>query len=268
MFTITPPYTGELELGIALSGGRSVATRQYHTRALKVIRPHYLDDSGQVYYIVVNPGGGYVGGDSYRIDVDVAEGASVLLTDQSAAKVYRTPGNHVTQRVDFAVRGVLEYLPDPLILYRDADFRQHVSASVARGGSLFIADIITPGWAPDGTLFGYRQARLRTEVTYAGQLAVVDNLLLTPGDRDFYLGDYTHCGTAICVDAGVDEDLLAEIRALLDGNPAAVSAADCPGFVLRALGNRSEDVYGLILDVASLVRARLRGQGPVRLRQY
>ena len=57
---------GVLELGIEVSGGKSIATSQYHSRALKIIRPHYLDDSGQVYYIIVNPGGGYVGGDAYR----------------------------------------------------------------------------------------------------------------------------------------------------------------------------------------------------------
>ena len=118
IFEHTPPReaNGELDFTVGLSGGKSIATSQYHYAALKLIRAHYLDDSGQVYYTIVNPGGGYVGGDAYRIALDVEENASVLLTDQSAAKVYRTPDDYVVQNIDFSVaRGaVLEYIPDPV----------------------------------------------------------------------------------------------------------------------------------------------------------
>ncbi|MBA4103208.1 MAG: urease accessory protein, partial [Arthrobacter sp.] len=48
---------GRLELRVAVRGQRSVAAHQYHQGALRVLRPHYLDDSGQVCYVVVNPGG-------------------------------------------------------------------------------------------------------------------------------------------------------------------------------------------------------------------
>ncbi len=75
-------------------GGRSVASRQFHEGALRVLRPHYLDESGQVCYVMVNPGGGaYLGSDLFVVDVEVeAGGADLLLTTQSATKVYRTPG--------------------------------------------------------------------------------------------------------------------------------------------------------------------------------
>src|SRR4029079_12754910 len=53
----TPAPMGELALQIEHRGGRSVATHQYHRGALRVLRPHYLDDSGQVCYVIVNPGG-------------------------------------------------------------------------------------------------------------------------------------------------------------------------------------------------------------------
>ena len=177
--------TGTLELGISVSGGRSVATRQYHAGALKIIRPHYLDETGQVYYITANPGGGYVGGDSYRIAVDVADGASILFTDQSATKVYRTPESFVSQKIDFHVGAgaVLEYVPDQLILYRDADFRQHMTVDLDPEASAFLSDIVTPGWSPDGGQFRYRQAHLRSEVRVGGKLALVDNMRIMP-ERD------------------------------------------------------------------------------------
>lgn len=287
VFTHDPPHDemGVLELGIDVSGGKSIATSQFHSRALKIIRPHYLDDTGQVYYIIVNPGGGYVGGDAYRIRVDVAAGASCLLADQSAAKVYRTPGDFVVQNIDFTVGegAVLEYIPNQLILYRGADFRQHLTARVHENGSLFFSDIITPGWSPDGGSFLYRQARLRNVVHVGGDLEVVDNLRLNPLDpdcgaeQDFLLGGRTHVATAVCLDPGVTPELIDDLRTLIAewveagaaaGVDTGVSATGRPGFIVRALGNRTQELLGLILAVANLVRGRLRGQGPMTLRQY
>lgn len=285
VFLHDPPHdeTGVLELGVEVSGGKSVATRQYHTRAMKIIRPHYLDDSGQVYYIMANPGGGYVGGDAYRIEASVGEGASLLLTDQAATKVYRTPGGFVVQNIEFnvAAGGVLEYIPDQLILYRGADFRQHVTAKVSSEGSLFFSDIITPGWSPDGSQFLYEQARLRNEVLIDDELALVDAVRINPlrddfgEDHDFFMGGRTHMATAICFDPGVTDELIGRVRAVVADHcnheqamTGAVTPCDRPGFLVRALGNRTEELLALIIAVADEVRGSLRGQGNINLRQY
>ncbi|BAS06719.1 urease accessory protein UreD [Arthrobacter sp. Hiyo4] len=47
---------GTLALTVGVRGGRCIATSQYHQGALRILRPHYLDDTGQVCYVVVNPG--------------------------------------------------------------------------------------------------------------------------------------------------------------------------------------------------------------------
>lgn len=285
IFEHTPPReaNGELDFTVGLSGGKSIATSQYHYAALKLIRAHYLDDSGQVYYTIVNPGGGYVGGDAYRIALDVEEHASVLLTDQSAAKVYRTPDDYVVQNIDFSVaRGaVLEYIPDQMILYRDADFRQKITADVDPEGSLFMSDIITPGWSPDGGQFLYKQAFLRNEVRVGSRPVLVDNLRVNPlsaefgKEQDFYMGGRTHISTIICVSPEVTEDVLDAVRAIVAKNQggtaditAALSATQCPGFVVRALGNRTEELMALITDVANHLRREFRGQPDLKMRKY
>lgn len=285
IFEHDPPHetTGILELGVELSGGKSIATSQYHYRALKLIRAHYLDDSGQVYYTIVNPGGGYLGGDAYRIAVDVGEGASALVTDQSAAKVYRTPNDFVVQNIEFnvAAGGVLEYIPDQLILYRDADFRQHITANVDPAGSLFLSDLITPGWSPDGGQFLYKQAHLRNVVSVGGEVDLIDNIRINPleasfgEEQDFFLGGRTHLSTVICYDPGINEEMVAKVRAIIaehEGGPAqvigSVSATSRPGFVLRALGNRTEELLALTMAVANYVRGTLRGQRTLLMRKY
>ncbi|EEI27382.1 MULTISPECIES: urease accessory protein UreD [Corynebacterium] len=285
VFRHDPPHQemGELDLGISVSGGKSIATKQYHQGALKIIRPHYLDDSGQVYYTIANPGGGYVGGDAYRIGVEVDAGASILFTDQSAAKVYRTPNDFVVQNIAFTLHGdaVMEYIPDQLILYRDADYRQEILVEMDKESSLFISDIVTPGWSPDGGQFLYKNAHLRTAVKVDGEVVLVDNIRIEPTKdvfstvRSSFLGEHTHFSTAICVDPHVSPEVVADVRNAvrqhLEGKgsvKASVTEIDVPGFVLRAVGDWTEDLMRVVQAAANVVRDKTRGQGPINLRQY
>lgn len=90
-------WTGSLSLDLEDRKGKTVAKRVYFQGALKVMRPIYLDDSGQVCYYLLNPGGGYLDGDRYKLEFTADEGAKVTLTTQSATKVYKTPKSHAYQ---------------------------------------------------------------------------------------------------------------------------------------------------------------------------
>ena len=143
-----------------------MATHQFHRGALRVLRPHYLDESGQVCYVLVNPGGAYLGADLYVIDVEVADGAKLLLATQSATKIYRTPGSFAEQRMRLRLGegAQLELAPDQVIAYREASYRQNTHVTVRPSSSLIMAEIVTPGWSPDGASFRYEELRLRTEI--------------------------------------------------------------------------------------------------------
>ena len=116
------------------------------------MRPIYLDDTGQVCYFLINPGGGYVDGDTYRMEITVEEEAELLLTTQSATKVYRTPNKPVVQETELILKknSVLEYIPDPLIGYRDASYKQKNVIRMEQGSTLIYSDMLTPGWSPEG----------------------------------------------------------------------------------------------------------------------
>ncbi|MDI3329421.1 MAG: urease accessory protein UreD [Micrococcus sp.] len=271
--------TGQLRLRVGQRGGRGIATSQYHQGALRVIRPHYLDASGQVAYTIVNPGGGYLGGDVYDIDVQVQEGARLLLTTQSATKVYRTPGEPAVQHmhVQLSPGASLEYVPDQLIAYRGASYRQETVVELAADSSLVMCDVVTPGWSPDGEPFRYHEVRIRNEIHRDGRLLALDNLLIRPGDPDaplsgmLFLEDYSHLGAMLVVDPRVDADLVRDIEDVLgsldpDGQ-LGVSLLNRPGFALRAL-SRSTDTLNTMLHAAvDVLRARWFGQQPLKLRK-
>lgn len=276
---------GELAMRIGLRAGRSVATHQYHQGALRVLRPHYLDDSGQVCYVVVNPGGAYLGADLFVLDVEVAAGADLLLTTQSATKIYRTPGSFAEQRTVVRLGEVarLELLPDQLIAYREASYRQNTHITVRPSSSLVMAEVITPGWSPDGTSFKYEELRLRNEIRVetdddGPRLLALDNLLIRPPAGDVtglgFMEGSSHLGSLIVVDARVDQALADELHALTEDHKAHTgisltrSVAGTTGLVLRSLSNSTEELNRLLGACTALLRERWHGQEPLNLRKY
>lgn len=278
------PERGHLELVISERGGRSIASRQFHQGALRVMRPHYLDDSGQVCYVMINPGGAYLRADLYTIDVKVEADARLLLTTQSATKIYRTPGSFAEQRmtVHLAEGAQLELAPDQLIAYREARYRQNTYITMQPSSSLVMAEIVTPGWSPDGSSFKYEELRLRNEihvsVTHGSVLLMLDNQLIRPPLADVtgmgFMEGFSHLGSLIVVDPRVDQTLADELYALTAGHDAhagvTLTAQHCGtrGLVLRSLSNSTGELENLIGACMGLLRHRWHGQAPMNLRKY
>lgn len=278
------PERGHLELLITKRRGKSIASKQFHQGALRILRPHYLDDSGQVCFVLVNPGGAYLGADLYVLDVEVGDGAKLLLTTQSATKVYRTPGSFAEQRMRLrlGVGAQLELAPDQLIAYREASYRQNTHITVKPSSSLVMAEVVTPGWSPDGVSFRYEELRLRTEihVDAAGQtqLLALDNVLIRPAHNDVtgmsFMEGFSHLGSLIVVDARVDQALADELHHITAGHDAYTGVsltaprAGTAGLVLRSLSNSTGELNRLLGACTALLRDRWYGQAPLNLRKY
>ncbi|MBT8160462.1 urease accessory protein UreD [Arthrobacter terricola] len=275
---------GELSLRVALRDQRSVAVHQFHQGALRVLRPHYLDRSGQVCYVMVNPGGAYLGADLYVVDVEVEAGASLLLTTQSATKIYKTPGSFAEQRmaVRLGEHAQLELAPDQLIAYRDASYRQDTRITVHPTSSLVISEVITPGWSPDGASFTYEELRLRNEVRVESggdeALLALDNVLVRPPLGDVsglgLMEGFSHMGSLIVVDARVDQALADELHSATADYDAYTGLSltrtvhGTTGLVLRSLSNTTEELNRLLAACTGLLRERWHGRAPLNLRKY
>jgi urease accessory protein len=276
---------GRLELGVTLQRGKSVASHQFHEGALRVLRPHYLDDSGQVCYVVVNPGGAYLGADLFVLDICVEDGADLLLTTQSATKIYRTPGSFAEQRMSIRLgEGArLELMPDQLIAYREASYRQRSAVTLRPSSSLVMAEVVTPGWSPDGAAFRYEEVRLRNEIRVeieqgARELLALDNLLIRPPSVDVsglgFMEGYSHLGSLVVVDARVDQELADELHRVTSGNDALTgisltrTVGGTAGLVLRSLSNSTGELNRLLTACTNLLRERWHGQEPLNLRKH
>ena len=64
-------WTGQLDLTVFNNGSRSVARDIFFEKALKVIRPVYLNGSTIPTFYIVNVGGGYLDGDRYSMNFNI-----------------------------------------------------------------------------------------------------------------------------------------------------------------------------------------------------
>lgn len=274
--------TGELTLDIASRDAgdtsRSIVATQYHRGALRVLRPFYPDTSGQPSVTIVNPGGGYLGGDRYRLETHIHEGAALTLTTQSATKVYRTPQGPAVMEQHFTLdkNARLEFVPDSIIAYREARFEQRTEVVMEPSASLILTEIVTPGWSPDGSEFTYDDLTLTTRVTVAERPVVIDRLWLTPAGQHpgpLMLGDFTHIGTLVVVDPRANDDAVAALREHLgvgERTPdrlIGLTRLSVPGFVLRVLTRSTPEAESVLRAAIDWMRTHWHGQPPLLLRK-
>lgn len=272
--------TGELRLRIGLKESRSAVIEQFHSGALKVLRAHYREDSGQPILTAINPGGAYLGGDEYSLRIEVGSGASALLTTQSATKIYRTPQGpaRAVQRIELAPGARFESVPDPLIAYRDASYQQDTEVNMRADASLALAEVVTQGWSPDGEPFQFDEVSLVTRVRVDGRVAVVDNLLLRPDDGGLarlMLAGRSHVASLLVVDPRADDDGVVALRAQLaqafppgaESPLVGITRLAVPGFALRALTDSTRSAEGILHAALNWVRRTWHGEPAIDLRK-
>lgn len=263
--------------------GRTHPARTDSRGVLRLMQPLRLDESGQVAYFVINPGGAYFG-EVCQMNVEVAPEANLLLSSQGATRIYRTPNAPAVQEASFTVRegARLEYVPDQAIAYRDADYRQITKLTLATNAQAFMGEIVTPGWDPDGTPFTYTDMRLRVDVrTDADRRVCSDNVRLTPAaigpaiDGIGYLEGASHMGSAhVFGPHVVSPDYVDAVRALVGKSGltrAGVTSGTRHGvswLMMRALAGSTDALGALVLDINEHDRAVTTGQGRLDLRRY
>lgn len=231
--------------------------------------------------IVINTGGGLVGGDQLALDVEVGQGAQALMTTQAAEKVYRSAGPWVTLHQTLSLRDSswFEYLPQPTLLFEGHRLHRTLridlegSARTLAGELLLLGrhhhgERLTSGWLYD-----------RIEIRRSGQPVWLDALRID-GDfaaalaHPFRLRGARALG--LLVYAGADAGaFLGPVRTLLDqidpgplrrpapdlapdaglANPTWAGATLFPGLlVIRWLGPDPAPIQRSFGDVARYLR--------------
>lgn len=271
-------YTGLLELTAQKRFQRTILSDCYYEGALKITRPVYLDLNSPVVYLI-HVGGGYVDGDRYVTNISVEEEAELAVTTQSHTKVYKTPNEPVVQvtNITLGKRSVLEYMPDPLIAYEQARFIQETSVYIDEDACFFYSDIITPGWAKDGSAFRYDWIRSKLKIYKKKKLILFDHLMLEP-DAEMHgllqMDGYTHVGMFLILHHAVDKGFIDRLYEHLqedDKNSErcfGMSALPENGVILRILARSTGIIEQLIISAHAFARKRLLNKEYVNWRKY
>lgn len=270
---------GYTELILQKTPRRTGAKKSYTVGAAKISPAIYLDDDTIPCYYLIQLGGGYIEGEYYENRLKLEEGSQAILTTQASSKIYKSengiPSKQYTN-LQLEKNSKLEFINDSVILYKDAVYEQSTDIYLEEGTTLIYSDGITAGWSPDGKLFQYTSARIKTNLYLNGELIYLDNLKITPKDYEVQsfgiLEGYKNFGTMVVIDERVDKELIKRLREetknLNLDVKFGISLLEKNGFIVRVLGNLTQDIQKVINKVHTYLRKEFFEFEELDLRKY
>ena len=247
---------------------------------LQVVRSFPTGESATLAHLH-NLSGGVLGGDSLELSVEVGDGASAQLTSTGATRLYRcrpdAPAALQRQRFVIGRGALLEHLPDELIPFAGARYRQETVIELSDGAGLFHWEAVAPGRAARGELFEYDSLHFRLDLRVdslplARERVALDPLL-RPLQTPLRLGPYLYFATFYVCRVGVPasrwlevESELAEVARTLS-TPGSVlwgvSTLSAHGLVVKALSVKGRDITRGLFDFWRASKWALYGEAAV-----
>lgn len=279
-FTERPHGLLRLRFGRAGQTGRTFLASCEQRPPLQVVRSFQSGETAALAHLH-NLSGGVLGGDVLELSVEVCEGARAQLTSTGATRLYRCrPGAPAaSQRQTFRVGrdALLEYLPDELIPFAGARYRQETVIELSDGAGLFWWETVAPGRAARGEMFEYGSLRFGLDLTARGLPLARERVELEPERRPLQspvrLGPYLYFATFYVCRVGLPESRWLELEAELAEAARSlskrgallwgVSALPAHGLVVRALGMKGRDITRGLLDFWRAAKSALYAEAAV-----
>lgn len=271
---------GILDLAFAPLAGQTRLIHIAHRMPVQVQRAHYLDpaDPTMAFVTVVTVGGGVLHGDRIRQTVRLDPGAHVHLTTQAATKIYRMECGYAAQETTISVgdNAILEYLPSPLILQRNARYAQRTTITTAPTATVIYGDVLIPGRIAMGERGVYDAVALITEQVAEppGPLIWRDALVIEPAQLPDSADATATIGTLIALTQikparDLADDLHAALAAACIGEDIWWGVSDLPGgtgVIVRLLSPDSRAVQIAHRRAWNAIRQLTLGRSALTLR--
>ncbi len=148
-----------------------------------VQRPFY-PEGGVCHVYILHPPAGMVGGDQLVTYIDVAGGASALITTPASAKVYRSAGPvaAIRQQLTVEAGGALEWLPQDTILFGGSSAAIHTEVSLAKSARFMGWEVLSLGRPRSGDHYRAGDLRSRTQIRVDGAPRLIERQFWNAGD--------------------------------------------------------------------------------------
>lgn len=272
-------YAGEFNIVLENINGTTVVSDKRFGGLIKISPTMHLDSEKISAYYILGLGGGYVEGEKYKYSVLVKNNARAIITTQAATKVYKCLNEKAAiQETQLKIEGngILEYITDNVILYKDAIYKQDNEVYLDKDSTLIYSDGITSGWSVTGEAFSYSRLQLRTKVYMDNVLVLLDNLLINPIEDDVtklgYFEGYENFGTLLVINKKITNEIIDTLRLSLKNLNLdinfGISEIEVNGFVLRVLGHSTQNVDEAIKLCHNYVRKVLFNSKELSIRKY
>ena len=248
-----------LSLGFEDLGGRTILRLKHQQPPWRVIRA-FPNAVGEALAHLHNVSGGILDNDDLRLQVEIGRDARAQITTTGATRIYRSRSVDAVSRqrteVTIGERGLLEYLPDPLIPYGRSRFDQSTTIDLNEGATLFWWETIGPGREAAGEVFDYHALCSSLHLRVEGQLAAFERYSIEPAIRSpvspARLGSFLYFSTFYICQVGRDtqgwlelESQLADLAEQLS-RPGevlwGVSALAACGLAIRGVAVKGRDL--------------------------
>ena len=254
-------YAGEFEIVLEKKNEKTVISEKRFNGLIKLSPTIHLDSEKISTYFIVGLGGGYIEGEKYKYSINLKEDTRSIITTQASTKVYKcVHGEKVEQEtlINLHKNSILEYITDSVILYKDAIYKQVNNIYMDESSTLIYSDGITSGWSKEGEKFQYSSVQLKTKVYVNNKIVLLDNLLINPRKDDvtklgFFEG-YENFGNNI-------NNLNLPIY-------FGISELEVSGFVLRVLGNLTQNIESAIKLCHNFIRKKFLNSRELSIRKY
>jgi urease accessory protein len=149
----------------------TIVTHQYTAYPLGISRTFRSAHANphRAYLYITSSSPGLLANDQLNISLQLEANTSLYLTDQAATKVHPMPiaGSKAIAHYDIEIGegATLEFVPEPIILFRDATFEQTTTIKCHPAGKLFWSEIIVPGRMARGEFYQFHHYLSRLQVT-------------------------------------------------------------------------------------------------------
>lgn len=127
--------------------------------------------------VVINTGGGVVGGDRIKLDFSVQEGSDSTITTQAAERIYRStgPDSEIDVRLHVAGSARLIWAPQETILFSGARLRRRYEVDVAPTARLLFAESMIFGRVASGEVMDRGALLDRWRIRRGGRLVFAES---------------------------------------------------------------------------------------------
>lgn len=268
---------GFLSLRFEQRLGRTVLTQCRFKVPLQALALTELGD-GTPYLMLLNPTGGVLGGDSLFTQIVLGDDTRVCLSTPSATRIYRTPSQPALSQTQIVIgeRATLEYLPDHVIPYQDADFRQSLRVEMARGSRAVFWDALAAGRVARGERWSFREFDSRMEITICDREIFLSRTRIRPAGLDpeqlGFTGEFGYLATFVMVGDELDswEETAAAMTAEFANTPRVYGGASTlasNGCVVKLLARSASDLTGAQAALWGAARQIVLGFPAVVLRK-